>query len=227
MSSTPRTTAAALVTALAVTVAALARFLVEGHEHDDARAYLLLFGALFVLRVAGQVAVIAFRPAWLPPAGAWNLLPYRLLLPTQLVLIGLIGAIVAGRIALTGEAAEALVVFAIVYWLVMGVRYAVRMTRRPDQRWFGGAIPIVFHCVLAAFLFVLGTSNADAASAAVPRPPVYGPPRVVLTTDISDHGSPAIEQTGDFNGDGLAEGGEQGGEKARRVRGRSPHESSR
>jgi len=33
------------------------------------------------------------------------------------------------------------------------VRYVIWMWRRPDQRWFGGTIPIIFHCVVAAFLF--------------------------------------------------------------------------
>jgi hypothetical protein len=31
------------------------------------------------------------------------------------------------------------------------------MARRPDQRWLGGTIPIVFHIVLASWLFVLGS----------------------------------------------------------------------
>jgi uncharacterized protein len=44
----------------------------------------------------------------------------------------------------------------------MAVRYAVRMARRPGERWFGGAIPIVFHCVLAAWLFVFGSFHAVA-----------------------------------------------------------------
>jgi hypothetical protein len=34
------------------------------------------------------------------------------------------------------------------------------MARRPEQRWLGGTIPIVFHWVLAVFLFVLGASQA-------------------------------------------------------------------
>jgi hypothetical protein len=33
------------------------------------------------------------------------------------------------------------------------------MRRRPGQRWFGGAIPIVFHWVLAAFLLVYAVYN--------------------------------------------------------------------
>ena len=54
---------------------------------------------------------------------------------------------------------DALVWCSFAYWAAMGVRYARRMLAQPDQRWFGGAIPIVFHCVLASFLFVLGSSG--------------------------------------------------------------------
>jgi hypothetical protein len=43
----------------------------------------------------------------------------------------------------------------------MAVRYAVRMTRRPEQRWFGGTIPIVFHWVLASVVFVYGSFHAS------------------------------------------------------------------
>ena len=38
----------------------------------------------------------------------------------------------------------------------MMARYAIRMVRKPHARWFGGAIPIVFHLVLAAFLLTWG-----------------------------------------------------------------------
>jgi hypothetical protein len=60
------------------------------------------------------------------------------------------------------EIGHALVAGACLYWTGMGARYAARMTRRPRQRWFGGAIPIVFHCVLAAWLLVLGLFLAAA-----------------------------------------------------------------
>ena len=43
----------------------------------------------------------------------------------------------------------------------MVVRYGVRMRRRPEARWFGGAVPIVFHLVLAAFLFTWGRYNVS------------------------------------------------------------------
>ena len=54
-----------------------------------------------------------------------------------------------------------LVACACVYAAGMAVRYAVRMARRPEQRWFGGAIPIVFHFVLASWLLVLGLYHAS------------------------------------------------------------------
>jgi hypothetical protein len=47
------------------------------------------------------------------------------------------------------------------YVAAMAVRYAVRMHHQPDQRWAGGAIPIVFHLVLAAFAFTLGRYHAS------------------------------------------------------------------
>lgn len=157
MSSTPRPTALALLATLALTAIALAAFLAEVWT---ARAYLVLFTVLFAVRVAGQLVVLGWRPAWLPPTEQWNLLPYPILLPLQLALLVLLSAFAAGVIEPGAETARVLVAAAFVYWIGMAVRYAVRMTRRPGERWFGGAIPIVFHCVLAAFLFVLGVAHA-------------------------------------------------------------------
>ena len=52
-------------------------------------------------------------------------------------------------------------IFAYVYAGSMLARYAVRMSRRPGERWFGGTIPIVFHLVLAAYLYVFGSFHAS------------------------------------------------------------------
>ena len=42
-------------------------------------------------------------------------------------------------------------------FLGMVARYAITMTLYPERRWLGtGTIPIVFHWVLAAYLYVLG-----------------------------------------------------------------------
>ena len=125
----------------------------------------LLLGA-FTARVLGQLVVAVARPRWLPPMNAWmsGLLAYPILLAIQALLIVAMAVIAlgvgAGWPALaTRNAAvgSVLVGVAYVYALAMALRYVVRMARRPDQRWLGGTIPIAFHFVLAAWLFVLGS----------------------------------------------------------------------
>lgn len=157
MSSTPFPAAVALLATLVVTGAALAAFLAEIAAPGG---YLALFTVFFAARVAGQLVVLARRPAWLPPMEQWNLLPYPILLPLQLALLVLMVLLAGGRLQPGAPTARFLVGAAFLYSLAMGVRYAVRMVRRPGERWFGGTIPIVFHCVLAAFLFVLGAAHA-------------------------------------------------------------------
>lgn len=152
---TPLPTVVALMATLAVTAGALASFLAG--PPPAAEVYLVLFTALFAVRVAGQIVVAIRRPGWLPPMDDWNLVPYRLLLPVQLALIPLMLA--AGFRDPGPRLATGLVALAFLYWAAMGARYAIRMVRGPDQRWFGGTIPIVFHCVLASFVFVLGASH--------------------------------------------------------------------
>lgn len=127
--------------------------------------FLWLWTALFLLRVAGQVIVVLFRPRWLPPMERWysGLMPYRYLLPAQVVIFALMSAIDlavangAGALALPRPSlGRWLVGTSYVYWTGMVVRYALRMRRHPAERWLGGTIPIVFHCVLAAYLYTLG-----------------------------------------------------------------------
>ena len=43
-----------------------------------------------------------------------------------------------------------------VYFTVMVIRYGIRMSLYPLERWAGGSIPVFFHWVLAAFILVLG-----------------------------------------------------------------------
>ena len=155
---TPRPTKVALVATLAVTAGALVLFLGTGREH--AGAVLVLLTILFLIRVSGQLLVIARRPRWLPPMTDWNLLPYRVLLPVQTLLLVAMTAICARVVRGSGFPAFGGVALSFVYWAALVVRYSVRMARRPDQRWFGGTVPIVFHCVLATFLFVLGSYDA-------------------------------------------------------------------
>lgn len=161
----------ALLATLALTVVGLTIFLrAAGDEIDPdvAAVFLLLFGLLFCVRVAGQLVVRAAVPRWLPAMNQWNLIPYRLLLPIQVVFIAVMAAVVIDFAAGPWIFAEpnrplglVLIGFSAVYAGSMPVRYAVRMARRPTERWFGGTIPMVFHVVLAAFLFVWGTYDAS------------------------------------------------------------------
>jgi uncharacterized protein len=168
---TPAFTRIVLVTTVLVTAVALELFLASRRQpmvSERCAPFLWLFSGLFLLRVAGQVVVRLRGPRWLPPTEQWNLTPYRLLLPTQVGILGLLawidldfarghGVWVERRAGL-GVGTMA---FALLYASAMGVRYMVRMVRRPDQRWFGGAIPIVFHWVLAGYLFVFASYHAS------------------------------------------------------------------
>jgi uncharacterized protein len=155
-----------------VTILAVADYLRRtGADEVDpqvAGAYLVVFTALFALRVAGQLVVLLAAPSWLPPMDRWNLMPYRALLPMQLLFLAVMSWICIGLLADDGFVAEPhrgfglfAIGLSVAYAGSMVVRYVVRMRRRPDERWFGGAIPIVFHVVLAAFVFTYGVFHAS------------------------------------------------------------------
>jgi len=120
---------------------------------------------LFILRVLGQMLVAFFDVQWLPPMKEWfsGLLPYPELLISQILIIILFAKICAdfargrGYFVLPKRRFGINVMF--FGWIYLGamiLRYILRMTLHPDQRWFGGSIPIIFHWVLASFLLVLG-----------------------------------------------------------------------
>ena len=170
--TTPAATKLALLATVLIAGGALVGFTAaRGGGSAGARFsayFLVLFSSLFLLRVAGQLVVVARHPRWLPPADQWNLTPYRLLLPTQLAILGLIAWIDESFWTGSGPPVtprdglgKGVLWFAAVYGGAMAVRYAVRMARRPEERWFGGTIPIVFHWVLAAYLTVLGVFHVS------------------------------------------------------------------
>lgn len=169
---TPAATKAALVATVVVTGGALAAYAGARPEAAvDPRLaawFLWLLAGLFFVRVAGQLLVRARAPAWLPPNEEWNLMPYRLLVPSQLAVLGLmlwVGVAFTRGQGIVAEprpaVGDAVVWFSYVYAAAIAVRYAVRMSRRPGARWFGGTIPMVFHLVLATYLFVFGSFHAS------------------------------------------------------------------
>lgn len=114
---------------------------------------------LFVLRVVGQVLVAFLEVGFLPPMEAWysGLMPYEYLLPSQLLIIGVMAKIC---IDFTRE---------------RGYFYEPKRWLGGELLWFGGIylaamiaraiflwdhpIPIVFHWVLAAFVLTVALSH--------------------------------------------------------------------
>ena len=135
---------------------------------DDAAGYASVMAVLlllFLARVLGQIFAATLAPSWLPPMGRWysGLMPYRYLLPTQIVFLVIMTAMtlsVAHESAPLGMEAPAVATWVIrssyVYALAMVAR-SVRYARTPPEG-RGVLIPIVFHFVLAAFLFVWGSA---------------------------------------------------------------------
>ncbi len=132
---------------------------------------LLLAGlaSAFFLRVLGQLIVELFEPGFLPPNEEWysGLIPYPILLPTQIVILGVQWAISRdlwrgkGRFAtLRPRMGAWLCRLSVLYFALMLVRYIAVMILYPEQRWFGGTIPIFFHWILAGYLFGYGRYHA-------------------------------------------------------------------
>lgn len=120
---------------------------------------------LFVLRVTGQLLVVAGWGGPLPPFEQWSsgILPYPVLVVAQVLIVAAYGKVCLDFTRGQGffvrrrrGLGRGLLVFAALYWAAMIARYVVRMTRMPDQRWLGGTIPIFFHFVLATFILVVG-----------------------------------------------------------------------
>ena len=130
------------------------------------RSYAALMSFLLVLflaRVIGQVLAATVAPSWLPPMARWysGLLPYRYLLPAQIVFLVVMTAMTVSvareAFPLGGPAptaAQWVLAASYVYALGMVVRSVRYVRATPERR--GVLIPIVFHFVLAGFLFTYG-----------------------------------------------------------------------
>ena len=127
---------------------------------------LWLFTVLVLGRVLGQLTVAAYAPKWLPPMEQWQsgFLPYPVLLVGQVTVLTLMTWISVDFSGATGfwveprpRPGQAALWRSYLYFGAMITRYGIRMARRPDQRWFGGTIPIIVHSVVAAFQWTFGT----------------------------------------------------------------------
>ena len=131
------------------------------------RAYAFLLGVLslvFAARVLGQLLVAVFDIRFLPPMDAWysGLIPYPALLPIQIAILAIqleisrelwVGA---GVVSVSRpRPGRALAWVSLVYFLTMVGRYVITSVTLPGAGRFGDTIPIVFHWVLAAYLWIL------------------------------------------------------------------------
>lgn len=133
----------------------------------DAKAYarvLWMLTVLFFLRVLGQALVAFLHVEFLPPMPSWysGLLPYRVLLPTQILILALQITIDVNVwrghnafIRPRPRVGRVLQWLSYIYAGSMLVRLVVTRSH---------PIPIVFHWVLAAYLFTLGRLILDAPS---------------------------------------------------------------
>jgi hypothetical protein len=124
--------------------------------------YLWLFTLLLLGRVLGQLVVATTAPRWLPPMEQWQsgLLPYPALLVSQAVVLTLMVWISLDFSRGAGFWVEPRprLGLAALWWSYL---YIIRMVRRPDQRWLGGTIPIIFHSIVAAFQWTFGTFHVS------------------------------------------------------------------
>jgi hypothetical protein len=120
---------------------------------------------LFFLRIIGQFLVAYRAVPFLPPMSEWSsgLIPYPILLPIQILILFGMTLICYDFARGTGfflvqrrKVGLGLLYFSYIYFGSMVLRYIITMTLHPEQRWFGGAIPIIFHWILAAYIFTLG-----------------------------------------------------------------------
>jgi hypothetical protein len=119
--------------------------------------------ALFFLRVVGQLEALLLSPAWLPSMEQWysGLVPYVLLLPSQIVILMFMAVLVVREQDASQECGERsrwrhwIRRFALGYFAAMVVRLLVQFTRGADDVITAGGIPVAFHWVLALFLLVL------------------------------------------------------------------------
>jgi hypothetical protein len=121
--------------------------------------------ALFLARVAAQLAVVLVHPRWLPPMKDWysGLIAYPLLLPAQIAILILMIFMIRNPLR-SRRLGIGIVAFATLYAVSMLVRLILLRTRHPELLWYeGGMIPILFHWVLAGFLFAYARAMPPAA----------------------------------------------------------------
>ena len=135
---------------------------------------LWLLTGLFAFRVAAQPAALVFDRL-LPSFNSWDggVLPYPVLLVTQLVILGWLARTAwrfnLGRATPRRSIGRAALVFGGVYFAAMFLRLLLGATVLSDVRWFASPLPAFFHLVLATYLLVYGYCHVHTVSGNAPR----------------------------------------------------------
>ena len=130
---------------------------------------LWLLTGLFAFRVAAQPAALAFDRL-LPPFNSWDggVLPYPVLLVTQLVILGWLARtawrVNTGKVTPRPSIGRAALAFGGLYFSVMFLRLLLGATVLSDVRWFASPLPAFFHLVLATYLLVYGYCHVHTVS---------------------------------------------------------------
>jgi hypothetical protein len=124
---------------------------------------------LFAFRVAAQPAALALDRL-LPAFESWDggVLPYPVLLVTQLVILGWLARTAwrfwTGTVVPSRRIGRAALAVGIVYFAVMFLRLLLGATTLSDVRWFASPLPAFFHLVLATYLLVYGYCHLHTVS---------------------------------------------------------------
>ncbi len=110
---------------------------------------------LFALRVVGQLLVASGVAPFLPPMDDWQsgLLPYPLLLASQVAILGIFGTVCVQFTRGRGYFVRHHTWLATPLWIIGWIYAAGMIVRYGVLR--RDAIPVVFHLVLASFLLTV------------------------------------------------------------------------
>ena len=121
------------------------------------RHLMIIFGALFSMRVLAQLASLFIEWASFPAFDRWysGALSYPLLLLAQLTILFFMLVVVANpcRFRLTPALVRLIQRVAVVYFTVMFLRLLIALGGLSAQAWLQLPLPAFFHLVLAGFLY--------------------------------------------------------------------------
>jgi len=125
---------------------------------------------LFGVRVLAQLYVAIYSVPWLPPMEEWysGLIPYHFLFPAQISLLMFMtvlsydNSLKQGYFYVLQPRTKAILKqISLVYFVTMLVRHIIYVAFEQPGHWFNGFIPVFFHWVLAAYLFVLTQDSQE------------------------------------------------------------------